>query len=371
MNSGEYCRRSGQLRGFTLVELLVVIAIIGILVALLLPAVQSAREAARRTQCKNNLKQISLACLLHENVHKSFPYGGWGWFWMGDPDQGVGPQQPGGWIYSTLPYLEDQVAYDIGKGLSWNNKKVALAQQMEHVVPAFVCPSRRDGYNQPAYAPDGSTPCDGKKKPENSELPATIAKTDYAINGGEVPAVPGTPGHGFPDRSCLDPSGSLTGGIAYPNCTWPADLAKVGATFHGISTWRTAARLQQVTDGASKTALAGEKFVEPRFYGGECNSSGSNPSDGNPGDNSSMYQGYDFDNVRWGGPDSGGKFVQPVQDTDDTPRASDNTANGHLRFGSAHPSGFHMSFCDGHVEMINYNIEERVFEHLLLRDDGD
>lgn len=370
MNCGEYRRRSSQLRGFTLVELLVVIAIIGILVALLLPAVQAAREAARRTQCRNNLKQISLACLLHESENKTFPYGGWGWFWMGDPDQGVGPQQPGGWIYSTLPYLEDQAVYEVGTGLSWSEKKAALALQMEHVVPVFNCPSRRDGYGQPAYSPNGR-PCDGGKKPENSELPETVAKTDYAMNGGQVPEVPVTVPHGSPDRSCLDAEGSLTGEIAYPNCSWHANLTEVDATFHGISTWRTGARPQQVTDGASKTALVGEKFLEPRFYSGECNSSSANPSEGNEGDNSSMYLGYDFDSVRWGGWDKTGKAVQPVQDTDDSPRDGDNKPNGHYRFGSAHGSGFHMSFCDGHVEMIAYNVDEKIFKGLLLRDDGD
>src|SRR5687768_6477407 len=86
-------------RGFTLVELLVVIAIIGILVALLLPAVQAARESARRTQCKNHLKQLSLAFLTHENTYGYFPSGGWGWVWTGDPDLGSGERQPGGWAY--------------------------------------------------------------------------------------------------------------------------------------------------------------------------------------------------------------------------------------------------------------------------------
>src|SRR4029079_6058263 len=78
------CKR----KAFTLVELLVVIAIIGVLVALLLPAIQSSREAARKAQGKNNLKQIATACLNHETVHGYLPTGGWGYRWIGSPDAG-------------------------------------------------------------------------------------------------------------------------------------------------------------------------------------------------------------------------------------------------------------------------------------------
>src|SRR3954464_14496159 len=129
--------------GFTLVELLVVIAIIGILVALLLPAIQAAREAARRGQCQNHLKQIGLAFLNYESTHKSFAPGGWGYKWTGDPDMGTGEKQPGGWAFSILNYLEEGNTFAVGQGLPAAQKSAELARQKAQPVAVFYCPSRR------------------------------------------------------------------------------------------------------------------------------------------------------------------------------------------------------------------------------------
>lgn len=128
--------------GFTLVELLVVIAIIGILVALLLPAVQAAREAARRTQCKNNLKQIGLALHNYHDTQKSFPPGTvWG--------TGARYSNPrtGGYIMHIFPYLEQSNVYDkidfSVSGILWyygNNKAMTSA-----TVETLLCPSDGEG----------------------------------------------------------------------------------------------------------------------------------------------------------------------------------------------------------------------------------
>jgi prepilin-type N-terminal cleavage/methylation domain-containing protein/prepilin-type processing-associated H-X9-DG protein len=356
--------------GFTLVELLVVIAIIGILVALLLPAIQAAREAARRSQCKNNLRQAALACLNHESTHRIFPFGGWGAAWMGDPDQGVGPQQPGGWIYASAPFLEEQAIFNLGKGLDFESKKVELSKQMATVISVFNCPSRRTGFNQPAKNSQGRA-CDGgytdgdPQGLRNALIPSTLAKTDYAINSLGAPSFPNYAQ--CAELTCLAPDGlSDTGKGSYPYCTWHSAgyaAPTAWANLSGISGFRMAARMKQITDGASQTVLVGEKFVQPRFYEGDCPCDGSNPSSGNGGDNNSMYQGSDYDNSR---------TDMPMQDHDDPENPiCVGTGIGHQNFGSAHPGAAHISFCDGSVRAIDYEIDEMAWGLLLKRNNSD
>lgn len=132
--------------GFTLVELLVVIAIIGILVALLLPAVQMAREAARRIQCRNNLKQIGLALLNHHDARNRFPAG-----WTANSDAGV----PGwGWMSRLLPYLEQESAY------ARMNMKLSISHPVHDEVrdltfSFLLCPSAQANGEQEIRLPDG------------------------------------------------------------------------------------------------------------------------------------------------------------------------------------------------------------------------
>ena len=145
--------------GFTLVELLVVIAIIGILIALLLPAVQAAREAARRSQCSNNMKQIGVALHNYHDSHKTFPPRGV--FGDGSSPAARKPPYHYTWLAMILPYLEQQPLYD---ATDWNLPIYGTSPQpiCSTLLPALLCPTDSD-------APDK---CDGRT--------GNIAWTNYA-----------------------------------------------------------------------------------------------------------------------------------------------------------------------------------------------
>ena len=145
--------------GFTLVELLVVIAIIGILIALLLPAVQAAREAARRSQCSNNFKQAALALHNYSDSHKMFAPGSFTWR-ANDCPPNVGSKYGWGWATFALAYMEQNAIYDeIDFGESSYNSSTSY-RAADALITAYLCPS--DPQNGEYMEITGATGPDGQ-----------------------------------------------------------------------------------------------------------------------------------------------------------------------------------------------------------------
>jgi prepilin-type N-terminal cleavage/methylation domain-containing protein/prepilin-type processing-associated H-X9-DG protein len=345
-------------RGFTLVELLVVITIIGILIALLLPAVQAAREAARQAQCKNNLKQLALGCLNHEGQLGRLPTGGWGWGWTGDPDMGTDEQQPGGWLYNVLPYIEQQMLHDLGTGSRpWNStpKKLANLQRLSTPSAMFYCPSRRQ---TAAY------PWCGHPEVFNAGTPAEVGRSDYAGNQGDA-SIYGSSGgprlYTWP--TCMgDESGPATpedGGVFGTQSPTGAQLAQARTSFANYARFCTGivypgsmVRLADITDGASNTYLAGEKYLQPDCYQTDMMPGGRGLDFGDnefalSGDNADVSRGT----IAMAAADTPGYYAWTI-------------------FGSPHANGFHMAFCDGSVQIVSYFMEVKVHRCLGNRKDG-
>ena len=204
--------RSGR-TGFTLVELLVVIAIIGVLVALLLPAVQASREAARNMQCRNNLKQIGLACHNYHTAHRKFP----GYSFRNHQ----GDWQTGTWLVQIMPDMElaalaESLNEVVRDRQSRNRPELILAFQT--VVPGYYCPSRRAALAYPLEFPVLGL----REAPRN----------DYAMNGGGQ--------------------------------TLSVDFIRPEVRGVWVPQQRMGAK--DITDGLSNTYLAGEKFMNPEEY---------------------------------------------------------------------------------------------------------
>ena len=330
--------------GFTLVELLVVITIIAILIALLLPAVQVAREAARRAQCSNQIKQLGLAMQSFHEAHGCLPSGGWGYYnWAPHPDRGVGLDQPGGFMYSLLPYLEQQGLYDLGSGVGAMNSTdprllAGNKQRLSTPLSVLYCPTRRPPLAYPA--PVGTW----MASPTLSNPLDVLGRTDYAGNGGEIYVGFG-PG-----------PGSLASGSDGSYFT-PAFAKDHGAACTGIVHCHTQYTFADITDGLSNTFMIGEKSVDPDMYTGALTLG----DDQGPfiADERDSYRAAAWDIVV--PPNTTGNAIPPAPDTP----GMDNT----FGFGSAHSEGLNFVLCDGSVRFISYNISEMVYRHLANRKD--
>jgi prepilin-type N-terminal cleavage/methylation domain-containing protein len=300
-------------RGFTIVELLVVIAIVGVLLALILPAVQAARESARRIECANHLKQIGIAFHLHHDIHRHFPSNGWGWEWAGDSRRGFDQMQPGSWCFNVLPFLEQESARDLASA------PVSTAQLLQTPIEVFYCSSRRGVKNYPVRP---TAPLLHNAVPVNE-----AARPDYAVCAGD--SIINTPA-GPPSTNPVDLN----------SYAWPPFRDATG-----VSYVRTEIGMAAVTDGTSHTAMVGEKYIARPHYA----------SGNSLGDDQSAFVGDDADNRRWA----------------DEPPQKDSKPDDIQHFGSAHSGGCYFVLADGSTRLISYTIDATVFKNFGNRHDGN
>jgi prepilin-type N-terminal cleavage/methylation domain-containing protein len=299
--------------GFTLVELLVVIAIIGLLIALLLPAVQSARESGRRTSCANNIRSLGLGAIHRMESHGDFPTGGKDGCGqephhprcadVEPPPEGnrpgcCGPQDrtEWSWGYQILPFIDGQAVYD--------HRSDAVVRQTP--VPIMYCPTRR---SPTAYQ--------------------NRARTDYAGNRGH------------------------TGGRN--------DLSRPFADLSGLVVRNFAGQLRaaHVVDGLSNTILLGEKQINVLRSNG--------PGPDVPTDENETYAAAgwgDFETNR-----IGSQTVLPLPDARHPSITGTNPATGSRHFGSSHPGVCGFVLADGSVRWVSFQVDPITFERACRRND--
>ncbi|MDO4550273.1 MAG: DUF1559 domain-containing protein [Planctomycetia bacterium] len=299
-------------KGFTLVEMLVVITIMATIMAVLLPAVNSVREIARLTQCKNNLKQISQAAQNHVATNdERFPCGGYSHFYIGDRKRGNNVKendfaensavnQRGGWIYNILPYLDQE-----------NLRNADLKTRSETPLSMFYCPTRRrplvyDGYNR-------------EVRGDSEKITLRFAsKSDYAANSGPYTLVEIT------DRK--------------------SDKNRNGVIFRYSNI-----RLKEISDGTSYTCLMGEKYLDADVYLAN--------KTGDESDDDSYLGGQNKDTLKCLGD---GRLVMDRRGLQKTET-----------FGGPHSQAMNMIFCDGRLAAINFNISSATLTNFLNRRDGN
>jgi prepilin-type N-terminal cleavage/methylation domain-containing protein len=305
-------------KAFTLIELLVVIAIIGLLMSLLLPAIQRAREAANRMRCSSNLTQIALAFHNFHNDHNYFPTAGAisgsstsAWT-LNTPNTSNSQIEPGrrqrlGWGFQILPYIELGTTYN-----DWVNNPATTIP-----VRLYYCPSRR----QP-------------------ELYGNMAQTDYAGNGGPV----------------VSPSGEAQMlGLLKPSLAEDQKLTI-------LAYYRPINMMSDVPDGLSNTILLGEKWVIRNLM-----ESGANWDQG-------FWPGYNFSTIRW----SGGQTTIPPSPPAQWPPQQDSLSAGTdlisttpmPAFGGPHVGSVNAVMGDRSIRHIRFSADLSVFFYLCNRADG-
>ena len=323
-------------RGFTLIELLVVIAIIGILVGLLLPAVQSAREAARAAQCKNHLRQIGIATQLFHETYRAFPPARYQPRPGDPPGMDCGGEQTT-WLVRIMPFLEQSAAAD-----QWDysqpyaNHPPAVREQ---TLAVYTCPSRRSPANAVGKGLLTATTTNWITTPCGCRIPVASAGStavsgavgDYGGNHGDL-----SPGSfGLPTDFYYGGNGTGTIISSRARCNGAMPLDWIDRITH-----------KDVADGLSNTFLAGEMHVP-------LGKLGQAPED------AFIFNGdHVFNLSRVGGP-----TVPIVAD-------KHSTGNSLVAWGSWHPGVCHFALADGSVRAVATTIDTEILGNLCNRRDG-
>ena len=346
--------RACRAAAFTLVELLVVIAIIGILVALLLPAIQAAREAARRTQCLNNVKQILLAISNHATTTGVFPSGGSKpWTRIEDyvTPGGVpfGPQTQGlSWAYQILPYVEESSVHGIHN----------TAQLQSTPVTMYNCPSRRGPSRHEttlAYLMDYAAVVPSPARSQIGEV-AFNRYLSYQTGFDDLFGCERREFWGAPNAPRLDFASKESLGTAYKGFWGTIVRSDLWVDDNGgknTTNFYTKISYRRLTDGTSKTLVISEKRLAPSKY-----------LIGDWHDDRGWSDGWDPDTLRYTmckfGPDQELKLGN----------STETDVAGH-RLGSAHSSGMAGGFADGSTRFLDYDMDQELLNRLAHRCDGE
>ena len=333
--------------GFTLVELLVVIAIIGILIGMLLPAVQQVREAARRTQCLNNLKNNGLACLNHEATLGHYPTAG------GAVQQWVNPMEQArsiygyemlGWMYQILPFIEQKPLYDLRQGNADGEVGPTDTLMIEKPVPSFNCPSRSNRF-------------------------LTVFTEIYALGDyAGVMASWNEPGWNGFEWQITQPPRENEQKVVFQGIIVKGGHVKVNSNPDTIWKFKEV-DTATVFDGTSNTLMLAEKSVQAQYY---------TLATANPWPYWEVYGYYtpaDWPDMRLFAPgNTNGDFRVPMFG-DAEPRPNDQylLSNGQYKehgFGSAHPGVVNAVFGDGSTRAINRNADLNLMNNIGMRADG-
>lgn len=337
--------------GFTLIELLVVIAIIAVLISLLLPAVQSAREAARRAQCVNNLKQIGLAIHNYESSFSIFPPGAM----STAPSQGWGAWSNNGvtWRVLILPQMEGNNNYNaFNFSLQEGQQGDSCLTVWVATFPAFLCPSDGDHDNgfRPLNVANGQYPM--FNPPSANKVPIV----NYNMSFGDNYAI-GNLANGGVNPWETPCSGPIAGQpqIGHPGfwgTTFDCAITATGAgRMRGFSDYRTmnTATIASVTDGLSNTILVGEAL----------------PAE-------------DANNEFWTATSAGSGTTLPINLSTKNPTGGFGTSDFTSRisyaargFKSRHPGGANFLFADGSVKFLKASIGKATYAALGSRNGGE